>query len=264
MFLPNNFKPSKQKKFDLQNSREKFFKRKSKNLEFLLNKRFNWMKKYLKNKNCIIELGSGNGLFKEVIKNKKIILSDIEVYKWIDLKIDMNNLKLEKKFINKVDIFVINHALHHCAYPAKLLKELSKYLKKGGFVLINDPEISFFFKFFLYLLNHEGWSMENKVFDYKKPLFDPKNPWYSDNATAYHLFHKEKKFLKFFPEYKIEKNVLNEFSIFLNSGGVVSDSFFIPLNNFFLKIIDWVDNVLISLLPRVFALNRRIVLKKVK
>ncbi len=122
----------------------------------------------------------------------------------------------------------------------------------------------FFFKFFLYLLNHEGWSMENKVFDLKKPLFDPKNPWYSDNATAYHLFHKEKKFLKFFPEYKIEKNVLNEFSIFLNSGGVVSDSFFIPLNNFFLKIIDWVDNVLISLLPRVFALNRRIVLKKVK
>ena len=264
MFLPNNFKPSKQKKFDLQNSREKFFKRKSKNLEFLLNKRFNWMKKYLKNKNYIIELGSGNGLFKEVIKNEKIILSDIEVYKWIDIKIDMNNLKLEKKFINKVDIFVINHALHHCAYPAKLLKELSRYLKKGGLVLINDPEISFFFKFFLYLLNHEGWSMENKVFDLKKPLFDPKNPWYSDNATAYHLFHKEKKFLKFFPEYKIEKNVLNEFSIFLNSGGVVSDSFFIPLNNFFLKIIDWVDNVLISLLPRVFALNRRIVLKKVK
>lgn len=264
MFLPNKFKPTKQKKFDLRKSREKYFKRKSKNLEFLLNKRFNWMKRYFNKKNYIIELGSGNGLFKEVLKNKKIILSDIEVYKWIDLKIDMNNFRLDKKFKKKVDVFVINHALHHCAYPAKLLKELSKYLKKGGFVLINDPEISFFFKFFLYLLNHEGWSMDSKVFNLKKPLFNPKNPWYSDNATAYHFFNIEKKFIKFFPEYKIEKNDLNEFSIFLNSGGVVSDSFFIPLNTFLLRIIDCIDNILISFFPRVFALNRRVVLKKIK
>ena len=264
MFLPNKFKPTKQKKFDLQYSREKFFSKKSKNLLFLLNKRFDWMKKYFSKKKYIIELGSGNGLLKEVVKNKKIILSDIELYPWIDLKIDMNNFKLDKRYKKKVDIFIINHALHHCAYPARLLKELSKYLKKGGFVLINDPEISFFFKFFLYLLNHEGWSMDNRVFNINKPLFDPKNPWYSDNATAYHLFNIEKKITKFFPEYKIEKNKLNEFSIFLNSGGVVSNSFYITLNNFLLRILDYLDNVLIFLFPRVFALNRRIVLKKIK
>ena len=39
------FKPTKQKKFDLEKSRNKFKKRKSKNLKFLLDKRFNWMKK---------------------------------------------------------------------------------------------------------------------------------------------------------------------------------------------------------------------------
>ena len=44
----NYFKPKTQKKFDLVRSREKFKKRKSKNLKFLLEKRFLWMNKYLK------------------------------------------------------------------------------------------------------------------------------------------------------------------------------------------------------------------------
>ena len=42
------------------------------------------------------------------------------------------------------------------------------------------------------------------------------------------------KFKNFFQNID-EINKLNEFSIFLNSGGVVSESIFIPLNNFFLK-----------------------------
>tara|TARA_B100002052_G_scaffold293801_1_gene317524 strand:- start:322 stop:1116 length:795 start_codon:yes stop_codon:yes gene_type:complete len=259
----NYFRPKNQKRFDLAKSREKFKKRKSKNLKFLLEKRYSWMKKYLGNKKNIIELGSGNGLSKLVLNNKNILLTDIDIHDWIDHKIDMNKMKLEKKYLGQVDVFIINHSLHHCAYPGKLLKNLNKYLKKGGYILINDPEISFFFKFFLYILNHEGWSMKTNVFNFKKPIFNPKNPWVSDNAVAFHLFSNEEKFSKFFPEYEIELNKLNEFSIFLNSGGVVSESPFIPLNNFFLKILDFVDDLLIFLFPSVFALNRRIVLKKI-
>ena len=258
----NYFKPNTQKKFNLARSREKFKKRKSKNLKFLLEKRFLWMDKYLISKKNIIELGSGNGLAKQVLK-RKILLSDIDIHDWIDLKIDMNNIKLKNKYVNNVDVFIINHALHHCAYPGKLLKNLNKYLKKGGYILINDPEISFFFKFFLFTLDHEGWSMKSNVFNLKKPVFNPKNPWVSDNAIAFHMFNNEDRFKKFFPEYSIEINKLNEFSIFLNSGGVVSESIFIPLNNFFLKILDFIDDVLIFFFPRIFALNRRIVLKKI-
>ena len=118
------FKPSTQKKFDLSRSREKFKKRKSKNLKFLLEKRLLWMDKYLISKKNIIELGSGNGLAKQVLK-RKILLSDIDIHDWIDLKIDMNNIKLKNKYVNNVDVFIINHALHHCAYPGKLLKNLN-------------------------------------------------------------------------------------------------------------------------------------------
>ena len=105
--------------------------------------------------------------------------------------------------------------------------------------------------------------MKTNVFNFKKPIFNPKNPWVSDNAVGYHLFDDEKKFTKFFPEYNVELNKLNEFSVFLNSGGVVSESPFIPLNNFFLKILDIIDDFLILIFPRVFALNRRVVLKKI-
>ena len=97
----------------------------NKNLIYLLNKRFSWMKKYLKRKKIIIELGSGNGCIKKVIDNKKIILTDIIKYPWIDKKVDMLKINLGKKYLKKVDIFIINHSLHHCANPALTLKKIA-------------------------------------------------------------------------------------------------------------------------------------------
>ena len=88
----NYFRPKNQKKFNLAKSREKFKKRKSKNLKFLLEKRYLWMKKYLDNKKKIIELGSGNGLSKIVLNNKSMLLTDIDIHDWIDHKIDMKLL----------------------------------------------------------------------------------------------------------------------------------------------------------------------------
>ena len=41
------------------------------------------------NRKIIIELGSGNGCIKKIIDDKKIILTDIIKYPWIDKKVDM-------------------------------------------------------------------------------------------------------------------------------------------------------------------------------
>ena len=82
---------------------------------------------FIKNKKFIIELGSGNGASKDILKSKKIILTDIQKYPWIDKKVDMTKLNLEKKYKKKVDVFIINHALHHCSNPAKLLKTTERY-----------------------------------------------------------------------------------------------------------------------------------------
>ena len=165
---------------------------------------FNLYKKY------IFELGAGNGASKDILENKKIILTDLQKYPWIDRKVDMTTLNLGKKYKKKVDIFIVNHALHHCSNPARLLKRMSKYLKKNGLILINDPEISIFFKFFLFLLKHEGWSFKVNIFNTRKAMFKSTNPWNANNAIAYLLFNHEDKFHFHFPEYKIIKNELND------------------------------------------------------
>ena len=176
----------------------------------------------------------------------------------------MNNMKLEKKYIKKVDVFILNQALHHCANPSKLLKKMSTYLKKNGLVLIREPEISLFLRFFLFALDDEGWSFKVNIFNSKKNIFIPHTPWTANNATARLLFKDENKFYSHFPQYSIVKNELTEFLIFLNSGGVMQKTLHIPVNKFLFNLLYYIDRILIFLLPNVFALGRTVVLRKNK
>ena len=130
MFFLKEYKAKKVKAPDNFSNRERIMASKNKNLIFLLNKRFSWMKKYIKGKKTIVELGSGNGCIKKILDGKKIILTDITKYPWIDKKVDMMKINLGKKYLKKIDIFIINHSLHHCANPALTLKKMSIYLKK--------------------------------------------------------------------------------------------------------------------------------------
>ena len=263
MLLPSEYRSSKKKIFYENDVRKKIFHLNDNNLNYLLTKRFLWMKKYLKKKKIIIELGSGSGCIKKILRDEKIILTDIIKYKWIDKKVDMLKVNLEKKYLNKVDIFIINHALHHCANPFKCLNLIMKYLKKGGMILINEPETSFALKLIQFITKDEGWSYNKNIFALKTNLFHSRDPWFSNTATAELLFKDEEKFINNFPNYKILKNELSEFFIFLNSGGVNSNIFKIPLNNFFLNILDIIDTLLIKLFPRIFSLNRSVILKKI-
>jgi len=262
MIFLREFIPTKIKECNIPESRRRFKNKKNKNLRFLMEKRFLWMEKYIKNKKNIIEVGSGNGSCKDILKNKNIILTDIQKYKWISKKIDMNNLKLEKKYIKKVDVFIINHALHHCANPSRLLKKMSYYLKKDGLILMNEPEISFFLRFFLFFLNDEAWSFKVDIFSSKKNIFNPTGLCDANNATATLLFSNEVKFKTYFPQYSILKNELSEFFIFLNSGGAVQKTFHIPGNKLLFNFFNFVDRILVFLLPGIFALNRTVVLRK--
>lgn len=262
MFFLKEYKAKKIKAPNNFANRDRIMSSNNKNLIYLLEKRFSWMKKYLKSQKTVIELGSGNGCIKKIIDNRKIMLTDIIKYPWINKKVDMLKINLGKKYLKKVDVFIINHSLHHCANPALTLKKMSIYLKKDGYILINEPETSFFLKFIQILLDDESWSLKANVFN-RKSIFNPKSPWISNTAVAQLLFKDNKKFREHFPQYKIVENKLSEFFIFLNSGGVNSSFFHIKLNYFFLRFLDIIDNILIFFLPGIFALNRKIVLKKI-
>ena len=53
-----------------------------------------------------------------------------------------------------------------------------------------------------------------------------------------------------------------EFLSFINSGGVIAKTFYIPLNDFLNKLVIKTDN-LITKLDKIFAMQKNIVLKKI-
>ena len=236
-------------------SRKKFLDG-NKNFIYLINKRLKWMRKYTKGKSNILEFGSSNCLSK-LILGKKIICTDIFFNKFIDFRLDMNKLNIPKKYKKKYDVLIFNHCLHHSKNPIKVLKKISKkMIKKNGFILINEPETSFVFKIFLKLFNHERYDddISNK---------NNKNFWLENNSTGKLLFKSMKKNEIFLNDYKIIENDLSEFLIFLNCSGNGVNSPHIPMNYFFLKVINCLDHFLVKLIPEIFALNRRIILKKI-
>jgi SAM-dependent methyltransferase len=231
------------------------FNRKNKNLYFLLSKRFGWMKKYIKNKRIIIEIGSGSGSAKNFL-GKKVISTDIIKHKNIDFKLDMNKMNLPKKFRNKVDIFILNHSLHHSNNPIKVIHNLQKNLKLNGLILINEPEISLVFKIFLKVFDVENWNLDLSQ-------INKKNFWLQNNATGRILFDKKKIGSHYNKKLLIKKNLLNEFLIFLNSSGNSVEAPHIKLNNSILSIVNKFDDIITTLFPSIFALNRSIILKKI-
>ena len=81
------------------------------------------------------------------------------------------------------------------------------------------------------------------------------------NERAYRRFNRK-------PDYTIGKiqrwenhKILHEIS-YLNSGGVTAKTFYIPLNNFFLSMFDKIYSILSKPFPKIFGLNRCLVLVK--
>ena len=97
----------------------------------------------------------------------------------------------------------------------------------------------------------------------KNPKSDEKNAWHGNIAVPHLIFDDKKKFEeKLGNFFKVDYEKLTECFIFLNSGGVTSKTKCIPMNNFFLKILNSVDKLLVKLFPSIFCMGRRIVLKK--
>jgi len=62
--------------------------------------------------------------------------------------------------------------------------------------------------------------------------------------------------------FTIDYEELTECLIFLNSGGVTSKTFHIPLPIPLLNTLNYIDKFLVKIAPSVFGMGRRIVLRK--
>lgn len=257
-FFPDHKENKMKDEGNLENSRRIFLKERFTNLDYLLQKRFKWMNNYIKPGMKVLEVGSGSG-FSQLYINQPIILSDMVSKPWIDKVVDATRMNFKNA---SIDVIIASHTIHHFYNPAVFLRECSRVLKKKGVILVSETYTSLMMRLILNLMRHEGYSYEVNVFDYKTVCNDKKDPWSANCAIPELLFDNEVKFNDFFKNLKIEKQKFEEFLIFPLSGGVVSKIKMIEFPVSLLKIIDILDNVLVSIFPSIFALGKKVVIRK--
>ncbi len=235
--------------------------KKSKNLDFLLRKRFEWMNKFIEKNDVGIEVGSGIGFSKDYINNVNLKITDISDAPHLDFKnIDAQNTGFENQSFNFV---IASNMVHHVPYPKKFFDEMHRILKKNGKLIIFEPYCSVLFQLITIIMKHEGFDFTIDVWDENNPKSNVEDAWHGNIAVPNQIFDDKIKFNNYLGKYfKLEYDKLTECLIFLNSGGVTSKTIYLPMNYFFLNIIDLVDKLLVKLAPNIFCLGRQIVLIK--
>lgn len=246
---------------DVEIAKKIFKETKSKNLKYLLKKRFNWMNKFINSDDFGIEVGSGAGFAKEFIINKNFKLSDLGNHDHLDFKnVDAQNTKFENE---SLDYVIASNMIHHIPFPIKFFKEMNRILKKNGKLIIFESYCSITFQLATIIMKHEGFDFTLNVWDEEQPKSNEEDAWAGNIAVPHLIFDDKKKFEENLGDlFKLEYEKLTECLIFLNSGGVTSKTFCIPMNNFFLNILNFIDKLLIKLFPSIFCMGRRIVLIK--
>lgn len=245
---------------DVKNARSSYKNGNNNNLKFLLQQRFSWMNDYIDTSWRGIELGAGIGASKDFIDCNSLLLSDFSNDEWLDLKnVDALNTRLQDE---SFDFIIASNMIHHLAFPSKFFAECHRLLKPHGIVLIQEIETSLLMRFLLRLMRHEGFDESINVFDRSIPCNDERDLWSANCSIPKLLFDDEEKFELNHPEWKIEHNVKTEFLIFLNSGGVIAKTKYVPLSNNLLNLCNRIDQKLISFSSNVFALQRQVVISR--
>ena len=219
------------------------------------------MNKFINTHDVGIEVGSGAGFAKYFIKNRNLKLTDLSNDSHLDFKnVDAQNTNFKE---SSFDYVIASNMLHHVPFPMKFFREMNRILKKDGKLIIFEPYSSVLLQCATLIMKHEGFDFTVDVWDEKKPKSDEKNVWAGNIAVPNLIFDDKEKFEEKMGNYfNIKYEKLTECFIFFNSGGVTSKTFYIPMNSFFMNILNFIDTILIKIFPSIFCLGRRLVLIK--
>ena len=242
-------------------ARDLYYSAKNENVKFLLEKRFSWMNKFINDNDKGIEVGSGAGFTKDFIKNKNFKLTDVGTDDHLDFKnIDAQNTGFNE---DSFDYVIASNMIHHIPYPMKFFREINRILKKNGKLIIFESHCSVMFQIATTIMKHEGFDFTLNVWDEENPKSDENDAWHGNIAVPHLIFDDQDGYRENLGNiFNIEYDKFTECFIFLNSGGVTSKTKCIPMNKFFLNILDFIDKILVKLLPSIFCMGRRIVLRK--
>lgn len=246
---------------DVVKARADYAERSSANLYRLLRSRFDWMNEYIAPDSLGADIGCGAGFSALFISCRKLLLTDFSNQDFLDVQgVDALNLPFAD---HSLDFVVASNMIHHLPVPLRFLDEAKRVLRRGGYLLMHEPQASSLFCLVLRMMRHEGYSFDVNVFDENSICTDPDDLWAGNNAIPRLLFDDHKAFLKARQGWEIVRDEPCECLMFLNSGGVTAKTAYVPLPVPILKGVELMDTILAKLAPNIFALGRRIALKSI-
>ncbi|RKY32023.1 MAG: hypothetical protein DRP74_03570 [Candidatus Omnitrophota bacterium] len=160
----------------------------------------------------ILEIGSGVSPLKELIP--EIISSDLVVSPWLDLVSSAYALPFRN---NSLDRIFLMFCCHHLGNAEEFLREAYRCLKPAGEMVIIDPAITLFSKFYYRYFHTDRIDLKSEVWGFHG------NGRLSDSNIALPwiiFFRDRQRFLKLYPGFRIEKVEYNTCLSFLLSGGL--------------------------------------------
>ena len=208
---------------------------------------------YLSDKKKILELGSGGGNIKKVIK--ECITSDQFKNKNIDRIENIYKINFKKDSISNI---ILIDVFHHLQFPSLALKEIHKVLIKNGRIIMVEPAMGLIprivYKIFHYEPNGFNLRIKWNNIPKKMPL---SNQYFAAQSIPWRAFFLKELNLK--SKYSIK--LIKPFSdfAFLLSGGYSYKALYPKILYSLIKLI---DKILTSISIRIFSARMLIVLEK--
>jgi hypothetical protein len=240
------------KKIDFKN--RKTYQNK-KLIKIIYNNYYKKIKKniYISNNRKILELGSGGGNIKKVIKN--CITSDQFKNKNIDRIENIYKINFKKNSISNI---ILIDVFHHLKFPSLALNEIHKVLIKNGRIIMIEPAMGLIpriiYKIFHYEPNGFNLKINWNHIPKKVPFL---NQYFAAQSMSWRAFFLKELNLK--SKYKIK--YIKPFSdfAFLLSGGYSYKALYPKILYSFINLI---DKILTSISIRIFSARMLIVLEK--
>jgi len=208
---------------------------------------------YIADKKKILELGSGGGNIKKVIK--ECITSDQFKNKNIDRIENIYKINFKKKSISNI---ILIDVFHHLQFPSLALQEIHRVLIKNGRVIMVEPAMGFIPRIIYKIFHYEpnGFNLKIKWNNIPKKI-PSSNQYFAAQSMPWRAFFLRELNLK--SKYKIK--FIKPFSdfAFLLSGGYSFKAFYPKFLHSFIKLI---DKILTSISIKIFSARMLIVLEK--
>ena len=203
-----------------------------------------------KDNNDTLEIGSGPGLIKKIMKN--CITSENFENPYLDRKENIYDLNFNNETLTNI---VMVDVFHHLKYPMIGLSEMNRVLRKNGKVIMIEPAMGIIPRFIYAIFHKEpnGFNFKISTSENKEPDL---NEFFAAQSFPYRIFYKKEiKIDKFFNISKIE--LKSDFS-FLGSGGFGYTQFY---PKFLYSLVKKFGKFL-SIFPLLFAARMIITLEK--